>query len=365
MDAKLLSLAACGSNPGGEPAPGTETNSGAAPSSAPAGEKAVNIGITTDPQVVNPPNDNNGTAFEISKIMFIPLMDISEDLEFVPALAREVTTEDNITFTIRLQEGIKWSDGEDVTADDTIFTLNLITNPQVGSTVASYLNCIQGTESTGWMPEGTSALEGVAKVDDYTLTVTCKEPVADSTFLSNVAYRLRTVPEHVLKDVPLENVLQSDFALSPTVGNGAFLFQEYVSGQHVSLTANPNYYKGAPKLARLNLVILSATQVATQLETGEIDMAYPGSVESGDYDGLLALSHIRSLEGDPVSVRNLIINNQKVDNVQARQAMNLAVDRALIVDRMMGGYANIQATIVTPASKYYGMFAGLELWDVA
>ena len=360
-----LSLAACGNTPGTESAPGSQstpdTSSSAAPSEV---NKVINIGITTDPQVVNPLNDNNGTAFEISKIMFMPLMGINDKLEFVPALAKEVTTEDNVTFVIRLQEGIKWSDGEEVTADDVVFTMNLITNPAVGSTVASYLNCVLGTESTGWMAEGVSQLEGVAKVDDYTLTVTCKSPVATTTFLCNVANRLRAVPEHVLKDIPAENVLQSDFALAPTVGNGPFLFKEYVSGQYVSLVANPNYYKGAPKLSQLNLVILSTTQIATQLETGEIDMAYPGAVESSDYDALLALSHIRALEGDPVSVRNLIINNAKVDNVKARQAMNLAIDRALIVERMMGGYANAQATIVTPASKYYNAEANQVTYDV-
>lgn len=349
----VLSLVACG-----EKAPATDDGA-AVPT-----EKVLTVGITTDPQVVNPLNDNNGTAFELSSIMFLPLMETNDQLEFVPALASEVTTEDNVVFTIKLQEGIKWADGEEVTADDVIFTLNLITNPAVGSTVASYLNCIAGTESTGWMAEGVSVLEGVAKVDEYTLTVTCKEPVSTLSFLCDVANRVRIVPEHVLKDIPAENVLQSEFALAPTVGNGAFVFKEYVSGQYVSMAANPNYYKGAPKLSQLNFVILSSTQMATQLETGEIDMAYPGSVESGDYESLLALEHIRALDGDPVSVRNLIINNAKVDNVMARQAMNLAIDRALIVNQMMGGYANAQATIVTPASKYYNAEANKVTYDV-
>lgn len=357
----VLSLAACGRDPGTATTPGTNTGE---PSGSVPAEKVITVGITTDPQVVNPLNDNNGTAFTLSTIMFLPLMEISDELEFVPALASEITTDDNIVFTVKLQENIKWSDGEAVTADDVIFTMNLITNPVVGSTVASYLNCVVGTESTGWMPEGTSVLEGVAKVDEHTLTITCKEPVSTTSFLCNVANRLRTVPQHVLQDVPAENVLQSDFALSPTVGNGAFLFKEYVSGQYISMVANPGYYKGAPRLSQLNFVILSSTQMATQLETQEIDMAYPGSVESGDYDSLINLSHISTKEGAPVSVRNLIINNDKVDNVMARQAMNLAIDRALIVDRMMGGYANAQATIVTSASKYYNAEANETRYDV-
>lgn len=364
--AMTLSLAACGSpsadntTPG---APGSNSQAPTASDSGSTGPKAINIGIVTDPQAVNPINDNNGTSFELSKIMFLPLMSINDQLEFVPALAEEITTEDNITYTIKLRQDVKWSDGEPLTADDVVFTLNLVTNPQVGATLASYFNSVAGTESTGWMPEGTTSLEGVNKVDDYTLTITCKTAVATSSFLSNIANRLRTVPQHVLQDIPAENVLQSDFAQAPRVGNGAFVFDEYMSGQYVSMVANPGYYKGAPKLDRINFVILTTTQIATQLETGEIDMAYPGSVDSGDYESLTSLPFITALDGDPVSVRNLIINNNKVDNVMARQAMNLAIDRALIVDRMMGGYADAQATVVTTASPYYNAAANAVQFD--
>lgn len=360
----VMSLVACGGKNNTTPSStegakaGTETNA-----SSETGDKVINVGITTDPQSVCPLNDNNGIAFEISAIMFMPLVELNDQLEYENALAENITTEDNVTFTVALKQGIKWSDGESVTADDVIFTLNTITNPAVGSTVASYLNCILGTEDTGWRAEDTEYLEGVEKIDDYTVAVTCKNPMTMETFKASVGKRLRTVPEHVLKDVPAENILQSDFAIAPTVGNGAFLFDEYVSGQYVSLVANADYYKGVPKLSKLNMIILTTTQMATQLETGEIDIAYPGSVESDDYEQLMSLPHISAAQGDPISIRELIINCNKVDNVKARQAMNLAIDRTMIVDGMMGGYANAQATVVTDASKYYNEEANKTTFD--
>lgn len=340
-----------------------EGEAGEPGASSESGEKTINIGITSDPQVINPLNDNNGTAFELSKIMFLPLMSINDQLEFEPALAEGITTEDNITYYITLRQGVNWTDGEPLTADDVVFTLNTITNPEVGSTVASYLSSIVGTEDTGWMPEGTTELEGVEKISDYEIAITCKTAITMDSFLSNIANRLRTVPEHILSDVPAENILQSDFALLPNISNGPFVVNEYVSGQYIAMDSNPDYYKGAPKLAHLNFVILNNTQIATQLGTGEIDMAYPGSVEVGDYEQLTSLDFITSLSSAPVSVRELIINNEKVNDVNVRQAMNLAINRDIIVDQLMDGYANAQATVVTDASKYFNEEASKTTYD--
>ena len=122
----LISLVACSKKKD----QATDADSSATQSDAgeetpgPVGDKIVNIGVTN---VIGSLNPLLLDATEVNKyaisLMFLPLVDLDNNLDFVPQIASEITTEDNLTFTIKVNPEINWVDGEQVDANDVIFTL--------------------------------------------------------------------------------------------------------------------------------------------------------------------------------------------------------------------------------------------------
>ena len=139
---------------------------------AAAEDKAVNIGVTSTLTTLNPlAVDNTEIVKYAVSLVFLPLVELNEKLEFVPQLAESITTEDNLTFTIKLQENAVWSDGVPVTAEDVAFTLAIGADP-VSANAALPLYSVEGTDDDGFIESGAPDIGGVRVVDDKTLTVT-------------------------------------------------------------------------------------------------------------------------------------------------------------------------------------------------
>jgi peptide/nickel transport system substrate-binding protein len=350
----VLLMTACGQK--------TETTA-AASGAAPL--KVVNVGVTNDPSTVSPLSVNNVMASYASSILFMPLTGLKVGNVFVYRVAESITTEDNVVFTIKINQKVKWTDGKPVTADDVIFTINTIANPAVGMQDPSSLNMIEGTENSGLYPPGATEVSGVKKIDDYTLTITTKYPVAQSSFNLVIGNWLRTMPKHIMEKEAPENVLKSPFFQNPTVTNGPLVFGEYVPSQYLSYKANDTYFLGRPKIDMLNFKILSGTQITAQLENGEIDMNFPGVgyFPTDDYDRISSQPHLRVVTGAPGTVQVLFYNNAVLNNVKLRQAMDLALDRDSILKNIFKGNALMTKTPVTNQIEYWNEAASKYTFD--
>lgn len=112
----------------------------------------VNIGVTDSLSSVNPLlQDGTEVVKYTTSLQFLPLVELNKDLEFVGQLAKDITTEDNKTFIIHLNEDAVWSDGEKVTSEDVVFTYLLWTSPEIGS-VGMSMEKIEGTGDDGYAP---------------------------------------------------------------------------------------------------------------------------------------------------------------------------------------------------------------------
>ncbi|MDR2394168.1 MAG: ABC transporter substrate-binding protein [Treponema sp.] len=331
--------------------------------------KIVNIGITNDPGTVSPLSVNNIMAYYASSILFMPLTAETSDLQrpFVNRLVESITTEDNVTFTITLNRKVRWTDGVPVTADDVIFTMNTFANPLVGISDPSAYKILLGTDESGLFPKGETGISGVKKIDDYTLTVETKYPLTLAIFNLNIGTTLRVMPKHILEKENPAGILTCSFFQNPQVTNGPFKFKEYAPSQYLSLEANEGYFLGRPKIDRLNFKILSGPQIAAQLESGEIDMNYPGvgNIPADDYDRISSLPHIRTKRGLPSTVQVLFYNNRVLNQVQVRQAMDLAIDRPGILHNVFKGQAFITKTPVSKRIEYWNEAAAQYTYDPA
>ena len=202
------------------------------------------------------------------------------------------------------------------------------------------------------------------KIDDYTLSVETKYPITLNIFKLEIGTTLRTMPRHILENEPVETILRCTFFQHPTVTNGAFCFKEYVQGQYLSMTANSNYFRGKPKIDTLNFKILSGNQLSIQLESGEIDMNYPGVglLPVDDYERVMNMPHLRTERGEPNTVQTLLYNNATL-NVAVRRAMDIAINRDGILQNVFKGEAFMTRTPVSSQVEYWNEEAARYTYD--
>jgi peptide/nickel transport system substrate-binding protein len=327
--------------------------------------KVINVGSTNDAPTLSPLVSNNTMTDELSRLIFLPLIGIDENLDFVYRFAESITTDDNVNFTIHLRKNIVWTDSTPSTADDVIFSLNALTNPLVNSFNPSVYNIIEGTDEAGLFPADAGGLAGVRKVDDYTLTVRTKFPVTEAIFLIQVANAVRSLPAHLLSGIPADKLKTDGFWQELPVSNGPFIFREQVPSQYLTFDANPKYFLGRPKIDVLNFKIVSGTQITAQLESGEIDMNFPGvgHVPNDDYDRVRGFSHVRTEFGPSKSMQILFYNVNVIDNVDVRRAMDLSIDREGILRDVLKGSAYISKTPVTNLIQYWNEDAARYAYD--
>src|SRR4051794_18579792 len=232
-----------------------------AASSPPAGTKVTfTVGVKQDVDSLNPFTGIASASYEIYQLNYETLTDYSvSDFSAKPALAESWdTSADGLTWTYHLRPGLTWSDGEPLTARDVAYTFNRIRNGKYEQT--NYGNYV-------------AAMTSVTATDDRTVVIKVDKPTP--IMLHLYVYIL---PEHIWKDIDGKEV--SDFANEPppggagTVGSGPFLVTEHRKGQFIRMKANPNYYRGKPKIDELVFRVFQNDDTLGQaLRRGEIDFA--------------------------------------------------------------------------------------------
>ena len=366
--AMVFALVACGgsndkpsSNQGaassGNASASTSTPDASTPSQDDV-EKTLTVGLTSDVTPLSSVNPTTETAAWINNIMYPTLVaaDVNEagELEIVYQLLESCTTEDNKTFTLKLKDNIYWSDGKKVTAEDVVFAVDCFTNPDVGSTsMATFLTMLDGIVDgrKGYREAGTE-LTAASVVDELTLNIVCSSEYDVDFIVNRLCYNLYALPKHVLGDIPATELLASDAVFKSDVVYGAFSLHSFVSASELVLAANENYYQGAPKLDYIRFVFTTAAQITTQLASGEIDMAWPGTIDAADYAYVASLENCVTEVGAPNSLVALFVNNERIPDVNVRKAISLAIDRQAIVDGILGGYGEISNLPVSSTSPY-------------
>lgn len=302
------------------------------------GKKIINVGLTNTPANLDPLDFVDNATMWVTQILYLPLVDLDDDGTYKPQLADSIDTTDNKVYTVHINPDANWTDGQPVTADDVVYTVNVVCNPKTNSNLSSYINLIDGTDTSGKSTTG-DTVSGVKKIDDKTVEFTMKSAISTNVFMDSVGKNVRTVPEHIFKDVDPATILTSDVALGAKVTDGAFKLVAFQKSQYVQLEANKDYFRGAPKIDQLNFKIMQGSNITASLESGEIDMNWPGvgNIPVEDYDKVKAMDNLTIIPGVPWTIQYLFINNNTFPDKRVRQALSMAINREQINTNLCKG----------------------------
>ncbi|MFO7918296.1 MAG: ABC transporter substrate-binding protein [Anaerolineae bacterium] len=292
-------------------------------------------GIAGNPHTINPILcQSNPVDADLASLIFSGLTKANEKGEIVPDLAREWdVTRDGTAYTFHLREDVSWHDGAPFTADDVVFTVNTVKDPD-----------FHGAPSLSEMWRTVV----VEKIDAYTVRFVLREPFAP--FIDYTT--LGILPAHILGSVSVEALEESKFNASP-VGTGPFKIDE-VSAQRVRLVANDDFYRPRPYLERLEFVFYpDAPSVFEARGRGEIDgiaRVLPQHLEPIRQDDTLNL-YSASLSGYNMVFLNL--DRAIFQERAVRQAMMWALDRQALVDDVLKGQGIVIDSPILPRSWAY------------
>jgi peptide/nickel transport system substrate-binding protein len=222
-------------------------------------------------------------------------------------LATDATTEDNLTYTVKLRQNVKWSDGKLFSADDVVFTYEKMLTAPAGWANAQ-------------LTFGDKQVE-VKKVDDNTVTFTF--PVASAASKELFA-NVFIMPKHIYEN---EKDIENSPLNAKPVGTGPYVLADYKAGEYVKFTANKDYFLGAPKIDTVIFqIITNANTGKLALQKGEINALV---IQPSDAVELAKNASIKIYPYSEGRVAYMVFNTKSanVAKPEVRKALMYALDR--------------------------------------
>jgi len=239
-------------------------------------------------------------------------------------------SEDGLTYTFHLKEGLKFSDGTPVTGEDWVWSIKRA----------------RDTKESPWTGSA-AAIKDVAAPDDKTLVITLSEPSAP--FLSNLAmFNLRVQSKAHFDKVGEKGYVEG------AIGTGPYMLSEWKKGEYMLLTKNPHYRnKDLPKTEKVKFVVVSDDDSRImQLQAKEVDIIL--DIPFSSMANLDAMDGISAYGYESTQAKYLVLNtlNKKLSDVRVRQALRYATDTQQMVDLICYGYGE-KAVSYMPKNGLY------------
>lgn len=235
---------------------------------------------------------------------------------------------DGTVYTVKLRDGVKWSDGVPVKAQDYIYSWTKLADPATGADYMSFLGDEMGLKGAAEFSAGTGKKEGLGlkAIDDNTLEVTLAHP--NPYFESVLAFKL-LVPQRQDVEKALGDKYGQDFA--KMVYNGPFVISEYAKGSKIVYKKNANYWDAkSVKLETANCPIINETATLVQMfQNKELDQTGASGDNIAKLDANKAAGGYDHITGTTASVFYYVFNTQSpvLKNKNVRLALSLAYDR--------------------------------------
>lgn len=250
------------------------------------------------------------------------LIQVDTESNYVADLATEWSvSKDGLTYTFKLREGVKFSDGSDFTAEDVVYTYEEVKNNQANN---------ENVDLT--------KLAEVKAEDDYTVVFTLTE--AYSPFLDTVA---------MLQIVPSDAYESTAFDTAP-IGTGAYKVVQYDANQQIILQINENYWGEAPDIEQVNIVSMSQDTAFSNAVSGQMDVVMVSSTYINEEVEGMTLHKLETMDVRNVSLPTLEpqtmkdskgneyqVGNAVTCDIAVRHALAIGINRQEIIDNAFNG----------------------------
>lgn len=320
----VASLAACGGDKGGN----TDK----------VVDEQFDVVVTTAPVGMHPIKTNDAPSTMVCAQMYETLYQRSYDgTTYEPLLAAEMPefSEDGLTATIKLREGVEFHDGTPFTAEAVGYFIDKTKDPAYGSMRASIVESIDSYEI----------------IDDHTIAL--KLAYVDGVLIAKLAHSNAAIVNPVLDAT-------QDFLVNPAgAGTGAYKFESAVTGSSYVLTANENYWGGEPEVKTVKYdVIADESTAVARLQTAEADGFFTVTAQS--YNTVSNIPDYTAVNEKASSIYYMALRshedsalNPLMANVEFRKAILQAMDFDTFTESMMNGLASRSNSIVGPTLVGY------------
>jgi peptide/nickel transport system substrate-binding protein len=301
----------------------------------------VTIAFTSEPVVFHPHKPHMEVDEAVHSALFDTLIGIDEKGEYFPILASEVPTvanggisADGLNWVIKLRDGVKWHDGKPFTAEDVKFNIELLVNPDFAS----------------WRKTGHEFVRDIEVVSATELKFRLERSYAP---YAAILASTPIIPKHAYEGVT--NLNEAPFDQAP-IGTGPFKWGTRVTGDHVELVANTEYFGEGPFLEAAVFKYIPDTSVFyTQFKTGDFDLVGIQYLMPDNYE------EAKGLEGKTVElvgngyVESFTLNMQRPQfaDPKVRQALYLAIDKTSIIDALYYGTMRPTESFMPQESFYF------------
>jgi peptide/nickel transport system substrate-binding protein len=294
-----------------------------------AAPNAITVALPGDFPTLDPSKDTSPLGFNYRLNVFDALTELQRDGKLNPRLAESWTFSDDLTeWTFKLHQGVTFHDGSPFSADDIVFTINRIKADNT-SPVRTFIKLVDKVE----------------KVDDHTVRFKLTQPYG--IFHRQISY------VNLMSKTYFDKVGDQGYAAKP-VGTGPYRMVRWVKDDRMELEANPDYWRGAPAIKRATLrPIPSEASRAAALASDEVDLVpalAPSSIDQ--------LKSNRDLDVNTAPSFRVIfvafnVNKPPLDNPKIREAIDVAIDRSAITDKLLRGLGKPTGVMVPPMNIGY------------
>ncbi|MDK7629133.1 ABC transporter substrate-binding protein [Clostridium perfringens] len=284
----------------------------------------------------------------VNNLVFDGLIYNNEKGEAVPNVAESYeVSEDGKTYTFKLNKGIKFTNGQELTAKDVAFTFTSICDPGYDGPRMDAVSNLVGYEE--YNKGDAKNVEGIKVIDDYTISFTNKN--VDAAGIWNFEYGI--MPESVYKFEKGNFQAVKDKLLEP-VGSGAYKFVHFKPGQEVKFEKNTDYWKGEPKIPYIVMKVTNAQTLLQELMAGTVDIdrvgAKPENIDPLKQAGFLNLDlYMKNGYG----YIGLNYGSDKVKDPKVRQALLYGLNREGFMQSYYQGYGQVYNSHILPTSWAY------------
>ena len=348
----LSSLTACGGKteettaaqaPVGQAAESSESAGGTQAAPA-AGENVIKIARPADSSTLDPIITGSNEDIWVINLMLQGLTKSSADGKTIePCLAESWdVSDDGLTYTFHVREGLKFSDGTPVTKDDWQYSLDRFVK----------------SEESPWRGM-ISMVESAEAVDDTTVVFTLNS-VSPNFLASSALFSFAVMPKAYCEEAGADGIAKKP------IGTGPFYLDEWKIGERMTFLKNPYYWdEGKPLADEIVFTVVADDNTRImQLQSGEVDaITYVPANRIAELQGL---GSVQVLSFDSTESRHITLNNSipQLSDPKVRMALLKATDRNAIIQAVYFGNAEVSTGLIGPAQPYYNDKIEAVAYDV-